>query len=108
MAAGRIVADGPATQIKATVAVRRIRATLPGADLDRLGELPGVTGVTRHGGTVTLACDDADAALRALVATEQDARDFEVSGADLEDAFLALTSGAATAATASPDRQASR
>jgi ABC-2 type transport system ATP-binding protein len=108
MAAGRIVADGPATQIKATVAVRRIRATLPGADLDRLGELPGVAGVTRHGGTVTLACDDADAALRALVATEQDARDFEVSGADLEDAFLALTSGAATAATASPDRQASR
>ena len=110
MAAGRIVADGPATQIKATVAVRRIRATLPGADLERLGRLPGVTGVTRHGGTVTLACDDADAALRALVAAEPDARDFELTGADLEDAFLALTSGAATATsqTVSPEGQATR
>jgi ABC-2 type transport system ATP-binding protein len=60
---------------------------------------------------VTLACDDADAALRALVATEPDARDFELTGADLEDAFLALTSTAATApaaATGSPERQASR
>jgi ABC-2 type transport system ATP-binding protein len=60
---------------------------------------------------VTLACDDADAALRALLAAEPDARDFEVSGADLEDAFLALTSTAATAPTAptvSPERQASR
>jgi ABC-2 type transport system ATP-binding protein len=93
------------------VAVRRIRATLPGADLDRLGGLPGVTSVTRHGGTVTLACDDADAALRALVASEPEARDFELTGADLEDAFLALTSTAATtttASTVSTERQAPR
>ena len=33
MAHGRIVADGPATEIKATVGLRTIRATLPGADL---------------------------------------------------------------------------
>ena len=37
MARGRIVADGPATEIKATVGLRTIRATLPGADLARAG-----------------------------------------------------------------------
>ena len=91
MAAGRIVADGPATQIKAAVDVRRVRATLPTGDLDRLAALPGVTLAERQGATVTLTCDDADAALRAFVAAEPGARDFEVRGADLEDAFLALT-----------------
>ena len=37
MAHGRVVADGPATEIKATVGLRTIRATLPGADLGRAG-----------------------------------------------------------------------
>ena len=32
LARGRIVADGPATEIKAKVSGRTIRATLPGAD----------------------------------------------------------------------------
>ncbi len=92
MAAGRVVADGPATEIKATVDVRRIRVTLPDADPDVLLRLPGVSSVQQHGGTVTLTCADADAALRALVVAEPAARDFEVTGAGLEDAFLALTS----------------
>jgi ABC-2 type transport system ATP-binding protein len=96
MAAGRVVADGPATEIKATVDVRRIRITLPDADPDVLLRLPGVSSVQQHGGTVTLTCEDADAALRALVAAEPAARDFEVTGAGLEDAFLSLTSAITT------------
>jgi ABC-2 type transport system ATP-binding protein len=100
MAAGRVVADGPATEIKATVDVRRIRTTLPGADVEALGRLPGVTSAVAHGGTVTLTCDDADTALRALLVAEPTARDFEVSGAGLEDAFLALTSTTASRTTA--------
>ncbi len=92
LARGKVVADGPATQIKATVDVRRIRCTLDEPDTDRLSRLPGVRTVDVHGDSVTLGCADADAALRALIATEPNARDFEVSGADLEDAFLALTS----------------
>ena len=96
MAAGRIVADGPATEIKATVDVRRIRVTLPDADPDVLLRLPGVASVQQHGGAVTLTCEDADAALRALVAAEPAARDVEVTGAGLEDAFLALTSAITT------------
>jgi ABC-2 type transport system ATP-binding protein len=91
MSRGRVVADGPATQIKATVDVRRVRVTLPGADLARLRRLPGVATVEKQGDAVILTCDDADATLRALVATEPAARDFEVRGAGLEDAFLALT-----------------
>jgi ABC-2 type transport system ATP-binding protein len=92
MARGRVVADGPATQIKATVDVRRIRCTLVDADTDRLARLPGVRTVDVHGRSVTLACSDADTALRALLAAEPSARDLEVTGADLEDAFLHLTS----------------
>jgi ABC-2 type transport system ATP-binding protein len=92
MARGRIVADGPATQIKAAVDVRRISCTLPGADVQRLAALPGVRSVDVHGDSVRLACSDADAALRALLECEPSARDLEVTGAGLEDAFLALTS----------------
>jgi ABC-2 type transport system ATP-binding protein len=92
MTRGTVVADGPATQIKATVDVRRIRCTLADPHSERLARLPGVRTVDVHGDSVTLACSDADTALRALLAAEPTARDFEVTGADLEDAFLALTS----------------
>jgi ABC-2 type transport system ATP-binding protein len=92
LARGKVVADGPATQIKATVDVRRIRFTLAAVDAERLSRLPGVRTVDVHGNSVMLACSDADTALRALLAAEPLASDFEVTGADLEDAFLALTS----------------
>jgi ABC-2 type transport system ATP-binding protein len=93
MAGGRVVADGPATEIKAVVGGRTIRATLPGVPESALAGLPGVTAVERHGESVRLTCTDSDAALRALLAAEPHARDIEVGGADLEDAFVALTSG---------------
>jgi ABC-2 type transport system ATP-binding protein len=91
LAKGRIVADGPATEIKARVSSRTIRATLPGAALARLSALPGVISAVRHGDAVTLTCSDAEAALRALLAEFPGARDVEVRGADLEAAFVALT-----------------
>ncbi|OAI39154.1 ABC transporter ATP-binding protein, partial [Actinobacteria bacterium SCGC AG-212-D09] len=43
MAQGRIVADGPTTEIKGRVGTRTIRATLPEAALDALEALPGVS-----------------------------------------------------------------
>ncbi|QXC62908.1 ABC transporter ATP-binding protein [Aquihabitans sp. G128] len=91
MARGRIVADGATTEIKAKVGRRTVRFTLADADLDRLGALPGVAQAEHHGGSVLLTCSDADAALRALVAAEPTAADFEVRGAGLEAAFLELT-----------------
>jgi ABC-2 type transport system ATP-binding protein len=91
MAHGRIVADGPANEIKATVGLRTIRATIPGADLTALGRLPGVTGTDSRGDAVILSCQDSDAAIRALLAACPEAKDIEISGAGLEAAFLALT-----------------
>ena len=91
MSHGRVVADGPATEIKATVGLRTIRATLPQADVAALAALPGVTNVDSRGEAVILNCSDSDTALRALLAAEPGARDIEVTGAGLEEAFLQLT-----------------
>jgi ABC-2 type transport system ATP-binding protein len=91
MARGVVVADGPATEIKATVGLRTIRATLPGADVAQLAALPGVTNVDTRGESVRLNCSDADTALRAFLPAFPAAHDIEVSGAALEDAFLQLT-----------------
>jgi ABC-2 type transport system ATP-binding protein len=91
LARGRIVADGPATEIKARVSGRTIRATLPGADTARLAALPGVLNADLRGDAVTLSCADSDAALRALLGQFPAARDIEVLGAGLEEAFMALT-----------------
>jgi ABC-2 type transport system ATP-binding protein len=91
MAHGRIVADGPTTEIKAQVGTKTIRATLADVDPGELGALPGVAGAERHGGSVTLRCSDSDAAIVALLARHPQARDIEITGAGLEDAFLELT-----------------
>jgi ABC-2 type transport system ATP-binding protein len=91
MAAGTVVADGPPTEIKAMVGTRSIRATLPGVDGDGLAGLPGVTHVERRGEAIILACSDSDAAIRALLVRFPAARDIEISGAGLEEAFLELT-----------------
>ena len=91
MARGEIVADGPATEIKATVGTRTIRATLPGVDLAALERLPGVTHAEHRGEAVIMNCSNSDDAIRALLPAYPDARDIEISGAGLEQAFLQLT-----------------
>jgi ABC-2 type transport system ATP-binding protein len=91
MANGRVVADGPTTEIKAMVGVRTIRATLPDADLTLLSAFPGVTQADHRGEAIVLTCVDSDRALRALLAAFPDVRDIEVQGAGLEQAFLQLT-----------------
>ena len=91
MAHGRVVADGPTTEIKARVGSRTIRATLPGVDAAQLRALDGVAAVERRGAAVTLRCADSDLAIRALLAAHPQAGDIEISGAGLEEAFLELT-----------------
>lgn len=91
MAHGEVVADGPTTEIKGLVGSRTIRATLPEADLPALAELPGVAAVDRRGGAVILSCSDSDTAIRALLERHPGARDIEITGAGLEEAFLQLT-----------------
>jgi ABC-2 type transport system ATP-binding protein len=79
--------------------VRTIRATLPGADVGDLALLPGVTGAERHGDAVSLLCADSDAAVRALLSTFPLARDIEITGAGIEQAFLQLTGDPVAVAT---------
>jgi len=95
MAHGRIVADGPPTEIKAMVGSRSIRATLPDVSLSELADLPGVTRADRRGEAIVLTCNDSDAAIRALLTRYPAARDLEISGAGLEEAFLMLTGNGA-------------
>ncbi len=54
-------------------------------------QLAGVKTADRRGDAVVLHCSDSDAAIRALLADYPDARDIEVIGAGLEEAFLQLT-----------------
>ena len=91
MAHGRIVADGPTTEIKGLVGTRTIRATLPGVEQAALEALPGVAAVERRGEAVVLRCNDSDAAIRALLAEHPAVADIEIAGAGLEEAFLQLT-----------------
>jgi ABC-2 type transport system ATP-binding protein len=91
MAHGRVVADGPTTEIKALVGTRTIRATLPGVETAVLEALPGVAAAERRGAAVVLRCRDSDAAIRALLAAHPAAADIEIAGAGLEEAFLQLT-----------------
>jgi ABC-2 type transport system ATP-binding protein len=93
MARGRLVADGPPTEIKARVGVRTIRATLGGVEVGELRQLPGVSAAERRGEAVVLSCADSDAAIRALLSAYPGARDIEIASAGLEDAFLELTAG---------------
>jgi ABC-2 type transport system ATP-binding protein len=87
---GKVVADGTAAQIKASVSGRTIRATVPGADLAALAALPGVRNVETRGDVVLLQCADSDNTLRYLL-DKTSAHDIEVTSADLEDAVLAIS-----------------
>jgi ABC-2 type transport system ATP-binding protein len=103
LAHGRLVADGPTTEIKAMVGSRTIRATLPGADVPGLAGLPGVTGAELRGEAVVLTCSDSDRAIRALLAAHSDVRDIEITAAGLEEAFLELTGDDAAGEPVSAD-----
>jgi ABC-2 type transport system ATP-binding protein len=69
-----------------------VRFDASDADRRLLAGLPGVTQVDVRGAAVRLTTTDSDATVRALFATNLRIRDLEVTGADLEDAFVALTS----------------
>jgi ABC-2 type transport system ATP-binding protein len=106
MAHSRVVADGPTSEVRARVGRRTIRATLPGADLAALSSLPVVTAADRRGEEIVLICSDSDAAIRALLGTRPDARDIEIAGAGLEEAFVELTGDPADASATTEQREA--
>ncbi|NEC52435.1 ABC transporter ATP-binding protein [Actinospica acidiphila] len=91
---GRLLADGTATEIKASTGMRRIAFDLPGGtpDANALRRLPAVTAVSvSPGGTVRMRSKDADATVHALYGLGVHPRNLEVAGLGLEQAFVALT-----------------
>ncbi len=98
VAAGTVIADGPPTEIKGMVGSRTIRATLPDVQLEELERLDGVTSAARRGEAIVLTCSDSDLAIRELLVRFPSARDIEISGAGLEEAFLHLTADGEAAA----------
>ncbi len=95
MARGQIVADGPPSEIKAKVGGRTIRASIPSVHRETLESIPGVVSASQHGEEIVLVCSDtasSDGALRDLLHRFPEARNIDVRGAGLEEAFLKLTS----------------
>jgi len=89
---GRIVADGTAAEVKALTAGRTVRATLAEANAPSLSSLPGADSVEVRGDTVLVHASDSDAVARYLL-DQTPAHDLEITARNLEDAFIALTSG---------------
>lgn len=88
---GQVVANGPGATLKAAVAIRQLRFVTGYPDERVLDNLEGVTDVVVRGTGVALNSLDADATIRALVHSGVAFSDLEVTGAGLEDAFMALT-----------------
>jgi len=87
---GRIVAEGTPAEIKARAAGRKVRCrtSLP---LEQIAALAGVHGARRDGELTELLAVDADPVIRDLLSRDSGLSALEVRGADLEEAFLALT-----------------
>ena len=95
---GRVIADAAPSEIKSRVAGKRVTFTLdrppaPG-DLDGLP----VSSLEVTGDRVRILSSQAEDVVRAIFARGLDPRDLEVTGADLEEAFIALTRPSASAA----------
>lgn len=89
---GRIVADDAPAAIKARVAGKRVSFHVePAPDPSAFAGMP-VRALAIDGGRVRFLSNEPEATLGALFARGLHPKDLEVVGADLEEAFLALTS----------------
>lgn len=89
---GRIVADGPVTEIRRAAATKQVRFSAPHADPEIFRTLPAVQRAQAANGTVILDSTDADATVRGLYRSSIAFSCLEVTAAGLEAAFLTLTS----------------
>jgi ABC-2 type transport system ATP-binding protein len=86
---GLVIADASPQEIKSKVAGKRVRFTAAVTDQD-LDGLP-MTNTTITDGHVQLLTNQPEVVLRELFRRGIEISDLEVSGADLEDAFISLT-----------------
>jgi ABC-2 type transport system ATP-binding protein len=95
VAQGQIIADGTVPAIQAQYGDPYIAFTCHDAT-SQFDHLPGVHQSDRQGDRVTLHTRDADATVRALVASSIPWHDLEVASADLEETFINLIHQGAT------------
>ena len=88
---GKVVADGPATEVKNMSVGRRVQAILPNANLSELEAMSGVISAEARGDRVVISTNDSDGLARYLL-NQTKAKDLEIVAHNLEDVFLALTS----------------
>lgn len=94
--AGKIVADGPPSAIKAMAGGKIIHAVVDSKEAENFSGLRGVEVASFVDGRLRLDCSDSDLALRELLRAAPEARGIEVQQRGLEEAFLAITSGNGT------------
>jgi ABC-2 type transport system ATP-binding protein len=92
---GVVIADAPPQEIKSKVAGKRVRFTSAALTAKDMEGLP-VTTSTFVDHSVQLLTNQPEAVLRELFRRGVEMSDLEVSGADLEDAFISLTTHKAT------------
>jgi len=88
---GLVIADAPPAVIKSRVAGKRVRFSAPAVKEKDLEGLP-VTAVTINDHSVQLLTNQPESVLREIFRRGVEISDLEVAGADLEDAFIAITS----------------
>lgn len=91
LSGGRVVADDTPAAIKSRTGEHTVRCVLDDPDPALLLALPGVTNAATRGRAVALRTTDPDATVAALYALGRPVTGLRISGADLEDALLALT-----------------
>ncbi len=90
--AGRVVADGTPGDVKAAAGIRRhVAFRCPDAQSEALGRLPGVTHVAIDHDHVALTTTEPDTTLWSLYDLRHAISEIEITGGDLQEAFLALT-----------------
>ncbi|HEY5087201.1 MAG TPA: ABC transporter ATP-binding protein [Gemmatimonadaceae bacterium] len=87
---GAVIADGTPAEIKQRVSGRKIRCTTALSEAD-LRAIPGVTEVRFDHGNAELVVTAAENVTRELLWNDATLSNLEVSGIQLEEAFLALT-----------------
>jgi len=90
---GRVIAEGPPAEIKARTAGRQIRAVTR-LSPEAVRRLPGVTSMQAKGTALQILAVRAEPVVAELLRLDPGLSDLEVTGAGLEEAFLALTTPA--------------
>jgi ABC-2 type transport system ATP-binding protein len=87
---GKIIAEGTPSEIKAQNSGKRIRC-VTALSVASLLRIPGVTDARQDREAVEIRAGEAEAVVRALLASDPSLSGLEITSAGLEDAFLALT-----------------